>query len=122
MWRWWVAWREGLVPVGRPAAPLWFGIGVHEALAAWYSGPGTKRGPHPADFWIDWVKREAELQVRASTTENWKGDKWVEARDLGESMLTGYVDEYGADEDWHVIAPEETFQISIPYRRKDGIL
>jgi hypothetical protein len=118
-WEW--AWRWGLKGKGRPADPLWFGTGIHECLAQWYKGPGLKRGPHPAQTWKKWYGSEIN-SIRTATSEDWQEDVWVDARDLGTAMLEGYVDEYGRDETWHVIAPEQTFQIEIPYRTKAGVL
>ena len=113
MTRWHWAWREGLRSGGaETATPLWFGTGVHEALAQWYQ-LGTKRGDHPADFWLDWVGEE-ERHVRTALSEDFREDEWVDARDLGEAMLDGYVKRYGADESWDVLFIEHPFQIDIP--------
>lgn len=119
--RWYWAWRMGLNTKGRAADALWFGTGVHIALAEWYCGPGLKRGPHPAETWLSWSKEEM-TKIRTAISDNWEEDVWVEARELGEFMLDGYVEEYGRDDSWHVIAPEQTFQIDIPFRNKDGIM
>lgn len=118
-WKWHQLWRMGLKPKGREAEPLWFGSGVHEALAQWYQ-PGLKRGIHPADFWEDWVGDE-EVRIRTAVNGNYQDDVWEDAKLLGTKMLEGYVEEYGEDETWDVIAIEEPFQIEIPYRRKDGV-
>lgn len=113
--RWYWAWRAGLKGKGRPAAPLWFGIGIHEALAQWYQ-PGTKRGVHPADYWLDWYKGEEQAFIKALTANSDSRDDavWVDAKSLGEAMLTGYVERYGADEDWEILYVETPFQIEIP--------
>lgn len=114
-WRWYQHWREGLVKKGKPSLPLWFGIGVHEALAQWYQ-PGLDRGIHPADFWLDWVGLE-EQYIRTNQLDNgiFEDDEYVDAKLLGETMLDGYIQKYGADDDWDVIATEQTFQIDIPH-------
>lgn len=118
-WQW--AWRYGYRIKGKSSLPLWFGTGIHECLAQWYVGPGQKRGIHPADYWLDWVGEEVE-QIRTAQSDNFKEDIWVDARDLGEAMLVGYIERYGRDESWDVVAPEETFQIDIPFRNKEGVL
>lgn len=113
-WRWYQRWDQGLVPKGKPALHFWFGIGVHEALAQWYQ-PGIKRGVHPADYWVDWVADEEEyIRTNQLDTGNFEDDSYVDAKLLGEQMLVGYVDTYGIDDNWDVIATEQTFQLDIP--------
>jgi hypothetical protein len=113
-WRWYQHWREGLVKKGKPSLPLWFGIGVHEALAQWYQVHDI-RGMHPADFWIDWVGAEEEfIRTNKLGNDNFQEDEFIDAKALGETMLDGYVEKYGYDDQWDVIATEQTFQISIP--------
>lgn len=112
-WGW--AWLDGLVPKGKPALPLWFGTGIHEALAQWYQ-PGTERGIHPADFWLDWVAEEEQyIRVNNMGSEIPEDDEYVDAKYLGEAMLVGYIEKYGVDESWDVIGTEEPFQIDIPH-------
>jgi hypothetical protein len=121
-WRWYQEWVEGWTPKGRPALPLWFGTGVHEALAQWYQ-PGTKRGVHPADAFLDWVKNEqAFIRVNNMGTLEADEDEFVDARLLGEKMLEGYVDKYGEDESWDIIATETSFQVDIPYPGDKALL
>ena len=113
-WRWRMAYREGLVLKGVPATPLWFGTGIHEALAQWYQ-PGLSRGIHPADAWLDWVKEEEQyIRVNNRDTGDFNDDEFVDAKLLGEKMLEGYINKYDADESWDVIGTEEPFQIDIP--------
>lgn len=111
--RWLWSMVEGLEPI-RAANPLWFGQGVHIALAEWYL-PGTKRGPHPAETFSSWVDQDRNMRVRNDDDEL----EWVDARELGISMLEAYVDEYGVDDSWDVIAPEMTFDIWF-YRTFEG--
>lgn len=118
---WWWAYRWGLKPKFREADALWFGTGVHEALANWYKGPGLRRGMHPAKYWQKWVGEEIG-QIRTAVSGDFTEDVWIDAKLLGTAMLEGYVDRYGKDSTWHVIAPEESFQIDIPYRKKSGVL
>lgn len=114
--RWFWAYREGIA-VREHATPnaLWFGTGIHLALAGWYTGPGVVRGPHPAETFEAWATDETRrIRVENLQDSNWDETKWVSALELGIAMLTGYVDRYGTDPSWHVIAPEQTFQIAIP--------
>jgi hypothetical protein len=118
--RWYWAWRCGLKTKGRDANALWFGIGVHEALAQWYCGPSAKRGMHPAEYFERWAGDEIE-HVKASRTNDFQDDIWAEAKLLGVAMLDSYIRKYGRDEHWDVIAPEQSFQIDIPNRKGTGL-
>ena len=119
--RWHWGWRMGLVPKGEIANALWFGTGIHYALAEWYCGPGAKRGPHPSETWEKWVG-DSLRYMRTATSDNYQEDKYIEARALGTAMLSGYISLYGNDDSWSVIAPETSFQISIPSRSGNRIL
>jgi hypothetical protein len=115
-WDW--AYNHGLA-AKRDSNPLWFGQGIHIALAEWYL-PGFERGPHPADTWEDFCSDEE----RFIPTEYDEDElKYVDAKELGISMMEQYVDHYGTDERWNVIATEQTFRtlISDPRQmRKPG--
>jgi hypothetical protein len=108
-WEWGI--KEGLTP-RRVSNPLWFGQAVHIALAEWYL-PGNKRGPHPADTFIRVL--EGDRVIRVPNQDDPEAlDEYVDARDLGEDMLKHYVEFYGRDEDWDVIATEQTFEYWMP--------
>lgn len=112
LWEW--AWVEGLEKRGRAAPPLWFGTGVHLALANWYCGPGLKRGPHPAETWEAYAKDAIET-VKIPGLNDEDEDQFVNARDLGISMMENYVKLYGKDEHMYIIQPEQTFSIDVPW-------
>lgn len=99
---------------------MWFGTGIHEAFAQWYQ-PGLSRGIPLSEYWSDWVGEE-ETKVRTAINSNYQEDVWVDAKELGIAMLDGYLEKYGEDETWDVISTEQSFQIDIPYRRKDATL
>jgi hypothetical protein len=107
--KWWWAWRNGLVPK-EINNKLWFGAGIHVALAEWYQA-GSKRGTDPAETWMRFVGRE-ETFIRNSNGLI-DQEKWVNARDMGVAMLDSYREEYGDDEEWDVIATEQQFQALI---------
>jgi hypothetical protein len=110
--RWWWAWREGLVPDSK-ATPLWFGIGLHEALATYYRHPGTKRDVKGAlDVWDKYTDLEFR-RIRTLGLSGEEADERVAAKELGLAMLTGYHDLYKGDKHWHVIQPEKAFQIEV---------
>lgn len=110
----WV-WRfeEGLTPNGESADALWFGTGVHIALAEWYQ-KGYRRGRHPADTFEEWCDDEIR-EIRASR-EEWEDEpKYEDARELGGAMLENYIELYGEDPDWDIIAIEQPFKIKVTW-------
>lgn len=113
-WRWWQEYREGLR--SRDISDkLWFGIGIHEALANYYQ-PGKKRSNDFVDVWREFVDNdEVSVVVRQ---RGMSGDmdetEWVNAKLLGETMLLGHRDFWERDPNWDVIYAEEPFQIIIP--------
>lgn len=111
-------WRYemGLTPKGETADALWFGTGVHVALAKWYL-KGTKRGLHPAVTFGEWCDDEMR-EVRASREEWEDQPKYEDAYELGVAMLENYVDEYGKDPQWHIIAIEQPFKIKVTWHGK----
>jgi hypothetical protein len=112
-------WRfeDGLTPRGESADALWFGTGIHEALAKWYL-KGTRRGPHPADTFEEWCANEFR-EIRASREEWEDQPKFEDARDLGVAMLENYIEEYGRDSDWYIIAIEQPFKIKVTWHGKE---
>lgn len=105
--KWYWAWRQGLRPPFAANA-LWFGEGVHVALAAWYK-QGTKRGPHPAetfDAWVGSERRRIFTQPNPSVDDT----EIVDAKELGMAMLNHYVNHYDKDEQFNFIITEQPFQ------------
>lgn len=98
--QWYWSQVEGLRP-HRPSTPLWFGSAVHEALAAWYL-KGLQRGAHPAETFVKVLNESRQMLVYDEDGES----EYVDAVALGTDMLTRYVEEYGKDESWDVIAIE----------------
>lgn len=109
-WDW--GYNERLKPIQeRPA--LRFGTLVHKAMELRYP-PGIKRGPRPAEtfekiYRAEQTKLEEEYPEMMRDAE---GD-WEEMLDIGVDMLEGYVELYGRDEDWKVLASEMTFQVPV---------
>lgn len=114
-WHWSIV--EGLEP-NRSANPLWFGSAVHEGLAAWYR-PHLERGPHPAETFAAFLEGNRSMLVNSDEEEM----QWVDARALGIDMLNRYVEHWGQDDRWDVIATEKTFRVTMarPARRIFGI-
>jgi len=115
--QWYWSQVEGLAP-RRAANPLWFGSAVHEGLASWYR-PGLERGPHPVETFDKFLQGERAMIV----TNNDEEAEYVNARDLGHDMLNRYVEHYGRDDTWDVIATEKTFRVNIarPARQMFGL-
>jgi hypothetical protein len=90
---------------------LWFGIGIHEALAAWYL-KGLRRGPHPAETWEAWTAEEIAF-AKTYLDDTFDEPVWVDAVELGTAMLEEYVDYYGRDEQWNIISVEQPFRVRI---------
>ena len=105
-WQW--GNNEGLA-AKRDSNPLWFGQGIHIALAEWYR-KGRERGPHPADTWEDFCADEQRF-IPMEYDEDER--KYMDAKALGEAMMEGYVEHYGEDDHWDVIATEQTFRLLI---------
>lgn len=118
--RWWWSWREGLRAKGLSAPPLWFGTGIHLALALWYCGPGKKRGPHPAETWQAYCGSELEYMRTQRLTDE-QEVYYIDAQELGTVMMNGYVEKYGRDEHKLIIQPEQTFSILIPWTDRQAV-
>ena len=113
---WWWAWRDGLVPVKQKGGALWFGTGIHLALEHWYI-PGKKRGIDPRETWEKFVKDQVEhvkVEMLSGDAPDGSDVAWVEAGDLGKQIFDNYLKEYGQDERWEVISPEQSFQVLVP--------
>jgi hypothetical protein len=109
--RWYLEYRMGYRQRSPQADALWFGIGIHESLAPWYR-MGKRRGPHPADTWENWVGEEINF-ARTYLDETFDEPVWVDAKELGIAMLEAYIDEYGRDTQWDIIAIEQPFRVRI---------
>lgn len=109
--RWWWSSREGLTNKD-PSHPLWFGSGIHEALAHYYQ-PGLKRGKDFVEVWEKWCDDGSGDGMYSPVGE--LGDRFIESRELGIIMLTGYAKRWAEiDKKWDFIQAEMPFQIRIP--------
>lgn len=107
--RWYWGYEEGLKP-NKVNTKLWMGTGVHLALAEWYQ-LGSKRGPHPVATWEDYCADEGAQ--RASAVWDDEEVTWYDTVEMGKYMLNSYVDHYGTDVTWDVIATEQVFNLII---------
>jgi hypothetical protein len=111
--RWWWGWREGLKPVGSESTPLWFGTGVHLALANWYV-PGVKRGIHPVETWKKYADGAIETIKVADATEE-RVAQYEDGVLLGEIVLNEYVKHYGNDDHMDFVQAEQPFRLPVPW-------
>lgn len=110
-WEW--AWEDGLRLKETPNA-LWFGTGIHLALADYYK-PGKKRSKTFIDVWDKYADEEAMyMRVQLGGLDE---EQFVEARSLGRTMLLNYHKTYGGDRNWNVIGPEQSFEVRVPFNK-----
>lgn len=118
-WDWY--WNQGWKRRGRVPNALWFGTGVHIALADWYL-PGTKRGIDPRETWAKYCSEEIRA-VKTDKVNPVTGEallEWTNAEELGTHVLGHYLEVYGEDESWDVIAREQTFGVKIVHPLDKG--
>ncbi len=113
-WAWNQAYRHGMRSK-RVSDPLWFGELCHVALAGWYSGPGKKRGPHPAETFAKLAEAEELRYFKTTDATDEDRAKYTDMRELGVAMMEGYVQRYGRDDKWSIVSPEKTFSFNIPF-------
>jgi len=104
-WQWYWGYVEERSPF-TPKPALRFGSLIHRALAVYYK-PGVRRGPHPAITFEKFYEEELKTQAQFGVRDVDQDDKWVEAGDLGVAMLNNYIDTYGKDDEWEVLATEK---------------
>lgn len=92
---------------------LWFGSGIHVALAHYYGQQGYKRNLDFVEVWEKWCD-EGDSDNLCYLPVNEMGDDWVQARELGINMLLGYHKQWEGDPTWDFIQPEMPFQVRIP--------
>jgi hypothetical protein len=112
---WEIAYNMRLKPkVSAP--PLRFGSLVHKAMELRYP-PGIKRGPHPAETFLKEYERELD-EAKSKFGFKDEDGEWHDAGALGVDMLEHYVDQYGKEDEWKVIASELAFQVPIMHSKK----
>lgn len=90
--------------------PLRFGTLIHETFASYYI-VGTERGPNP----VTTFEQLYEKDMEEAEAFGWRDEdgKWFNAGELGVSMLTNYLNEYGADDEWEVLVTEHPYRTII---------
>lgn len=125
--KWYWTWELGLEPIFQKQNALWFGTGIHLALAEYYTPPkGTEKNPkrgfirgrHPVETWKEFAKDSFALMSATPYFDQEAEREFLSAIDLGELMLNGYLVEYGADDHWEMLIPEQRFSAKIPYNAR----
>lgn len=103
------AYTERLKPkIEAPA--LRFGTLIHKALEARYP-IGIKRGPLPHITFSKVYNEQLKTMMEFGFTDS-EGE-WEDAHELGVIMMKGYVEEYGKDQDYEVLATERIFKTKV---------
>lgn len=95
------------------APALRFGTLIHKSLEARYP-KGNKRGPHPTRIFKKLY--DAELKKAMGFGFRDEDGNWQDARDVGVAMLDGYIEKYGTDSRYEVLATEQTFRYPIKHK------
>jgi len=108
-WAWNLSFNRTLQP--RTASPpLRFGTLIHKSLAAHYI-PGKKRGESPVVAFEKFYNEELKIQEKMGFRD--EDGKWQDAGELGIAMMTNYLDQYGADDQWEVLVTEQPFEVIV---------
>lgn len=106
---WHLTFQKELRPI--TAAPaLRFGTLVHAALAKYYK-VGRERGPRPHVTFERLYNKELKEQTRYGFRD--EDGTWEEAGELGVLMLENYLEHYGTDDEWEVLATEQPFRVTV---------
>jgi hypothetical protein len=96
---------------------------IHEALAEYYV-IGKKRKPKVlvpafrAAYERD-ITAAGEFVVYGEDGDPDADEKWINALDLGVEMLEMYIERYGDDKGWEVLATEQPFRVPV-YNPRNG--
>ena len=113
VYRWWWRYREGLTPKVLNQK-LWFGIGIHEALAVYFA-KGTRRLPSKAlDVWHAYCDTDELSETVRMRGELEDDEAYALVRDLGAEMLRGHHEHWGGSRDLDIIFTEKEFSFPIP--------
>ena len=106
-WDW--AWNQGFTPALPKQDARWFGTGLHLCLAEWLV-KGKKRGK---DMHATWDEFCADNYAKIATGPYFDAAEWVDAKELGHEMIKNYLEHYGQDDEWEVIATEQRYRMKI---------
>lgn len=113
-WAWDFSYNKNVKP-NETRAAFRFGTLVHSSLEKFYR-KGTKRGPHPGKTFQRLYRVDAARNEKFGV---YADDVWNDAYDLGTHMMRNYINLYGKDERYKVLATEQPFQQPV-YERMGG--
>lgn len=122
-WKWYMEFHELRKPIV-DVPPLRFGTIIHAALATRYR-VGVRRGPHPRPIFEAMFEQnlhETAKEYKMSPHEIEEHPKWLEHRELGIAMLDNYIEHYGKDDEWEVLATEFPFQVAVLGPKARGLV
>lgn len=109
-------WRREYMDLLKPkqdTPPLMFGSMVHLAFHPYYK-KGKRRGPHPTGLFEKAIETEVKRVAKETGMRPHQiREDWADRIELGVAMLDNYIETYGKDEEWEVLATELPFQVPI---------
>lgn len=100
--------------------PLQFGSLIHIALAGFYK-KGIRRGPHPAGLFEQAFDAEVARVAKATKTkQHHLREEWANRLEMGVSMMNNYIETYGKDDEWKVLATELPFRVIVHHPTQGG--
>jgi hypothetical protein len=116
-------WKTEFIDLRKPlqdTPPLMFGSMIHVALHGWYP-VGLKRSRTKLTTLFEKAIEAEAVRVTKNTglpkTELY--DQWADRIELGLAMLGNYLETFGKDDQWEVLASELPFKVIVTHPR-DG--
>lgn len=76
------------------------------------------RGRDPLESWEDFCKGQNAVLKAGDYYDDEAEYEFIQAKELGDSMLSEYLLMYGTDPHWEVLMPETRFEANIPFTRE----
>lgn len=93
---------------------------MHLAFAEYYTPPGDNgfvRGKNPLETWEEYCAGQNAILKAGDYYDDNAEYEFVQAKELGDCMITEYLAMYGDDPHWEVLMPETRFEATIPFTR-----
>jgi hypothetical protein len=102
------SYTRGLVPLTTGIGPMWFGTGVHVALATYY-----KSGVPPDNAFERWFQAQLYHLVNTEHIDQKGLEKLEGFRALGHVMLDAYEEYARKNDNWEIIGVEEELRYEV---------